>query len=1040
MSHGLIGVFAHHRVAANMLMLLMLLSGLWALQKLNTQFMPSFDLNFVTVRVVWQGASAEDVETGITVPLEQELRTVDSLKTMTSTSAIGIAAITLEFQPKTDMTLALEQVKDLVAQQRNLPETAEEPIITRVIRYEDIGRMLVSGPADLRELRPVVRRIEQELLARGIARVVLNGLPEQEVAIQLPTARLLELGLSLDEVAERVARMSRDLPAGMAGRDDVAHQLRSLDQRRTLQGFAELPLRGDAQHGLVALGDVATIERRPRDGQQLIFHNGRPAVELQLQRSESADALDSARILSDWMAEGRPQLTAGVEVRLFDQSWELIAERINLLLKNGLGGLALVLGMLYLFLSGRLAGRVALTIPASFTAALAVLWLAGGSINMISLFGLIMALGMIVDNAIVVSEHAYTLHQRGANTLHAAEEAAVRMFSPVVSSSITTVAAFIPLMLIGGIIGQIMFDIPLVVICVILATLVITFLILPAQLGKTLRHMDDYRPSHFRQRFDARFEHFREHYFRSAVSWSVHNRAIALSGTLALLILSFGLLAGGRLGFTFFPSPDSTILYANASFVAGTPPQRVERFIDAVHRALWETDAEFGGGIVLTAVPRLRSVVAVGPSTERSGDAFGAVLVELQSPDRREVSNTEFIRAWQTRVTRVPGLETFAVGARMGGPPGRDLEIRLTGSDAASLKAAALDLSEVLGDYPGVSAVEDDMPFGREQLIYRLTPEGRAAGLTVEAVGRQLRAAYDGRIAQIYQDGLDEIEVRVVLPDAERHRMSSLERFAIILPDGRGLPFATVAELVSRQGFEALRHADGRLAVQVFGDVDRTQNNANRVIASLQDSVLPELVARYAVDYSFEGRAADQAETIGDMQMGLVFALLMIYVTLAWVFGSYGWPLVVMAIIPFGILGALVGHWLLGTELTILSLFGLFGLTGIVVNNSIILVSFYQTLREEGMETNAAIVEASCQRLRAVLLTSLTTIVGLVPLLFERSLQAQFLIPMAISLVFGLAFATVLVLGVIPALLSWHEQWAERIGAWRGKRQPAADA
>jgi len=1033
MNNGLIGLFARHRVAANMLMVLMLLGGLWALQKLNTQFMPSFDLNFVTVRVIWPGAGAEDVEAGITVPLEQELRTLDNLKVMTSTSAIGVAAITLEFRPKTDMTLALEQVKDLVAQQRNLPETAEEPIITRVIRYEDIGRMLVSGPADLRELRPAVRRIEQELLARGIARVVLNGMPEDEVTIQVPTARLLELGLSLDEVADRVARTSRDLPAGMVGRDDVAHQLRSLDQQRTAQGFAELPLRSDTLHGLVTLGDVATIERRPRDGQQLIFHNGKPAVELQLQRSETGDALKASRILAEWMEQGRPQLPAGIEIQLFDQNWELIAERIDLLLTNGLGGLVLVLGMLFLFLSGRLAARVAISIPVSFTAALAVLWLLGGSINMMSLFGLIMALGMIVDNAIVVSEHAYTLHQRGASTLHAAEEAALRMFSPVMSSSITTVAAFIPLMLIGGIIGQIMFDIPLVVICVILATLVISFLILPAQLSKTLRNMDGHVPSPFRVRFDAAFDRFRDNFFRTVVTWSVHNRAITLSGTLALLILSFGLLAGGRLGFTFFPAPDGTILYANVSFVAGTPPQRVERFVTDVQNALQETDAEFGGGIVKTAVPRLRRLVAAGGGAERSGDAFGAVMVELISPDRREVTNTEFIRAWQAKVAPVPGLETFAVGARMSGPPGRDLEIRLTGGDVDSLKAAALDLSGVLNNYTGVSAVEDDMPFGREQLIYRLTPEGRAAGLTVEAVGRQLRAAFDGRIAQIYQDGLDEIEVRVVLPDNERHRMAGLERFAIMLPDGRGLPFGTVAELVSRQGFEALRHADSRLAVQVSGDVDRAQNNAGRIIASLQDGVLPELAARYGIDYSFQGRAADQAETIGDMKMGLVFALLGIYVTLAWVFGSYGWPLVVMAIIPFGILGALVGHWVMGTELTVLSLFGLFGLTGIVVNNSIILVSFYQTLRDEGMETGAAIVEASCQRLRAVLLTSLTTIVGLVPLLFERSLQAQFLIPMAISLVFGLAVATALVLVVIPALLSWHEQWAESFAAWRGK-------
>ncbi|ACL72652.1 efflux RND transporter permease subunit [Thioalkalivibrio sulfidiphilus] len=1038
-NRGLIRLFLCHRVAANLLVALMVLSGSWALIKLNTQFFPNFALDFVTVRVVWTGASAEDVETGIITPLEQELRTVDGLRNMTSTAALGVGSITLEFQSGTDMSLASDQVKDIVSQQRNLPEAAEEPVVTRVIRYEPVARMLITGPADMRELRPLVRDFEQQLLDRGIARIDFKGLPEEEMAIQVPMARSLELGMSLDQIGDRVAGISRDLPAGMVGRDDTARQIRSLEQRRDELAFARLPLRSDAEGGLIRLGDVAHIERRPRDNQVSVHYRGEPAVEMQLQRTETADALKSSAILMDWIAEVTPTLPPGVELHLYDQFWELIYERIMLLLKNGIGGLVLVLAILFLFLNGRLALRVAIGIPVAFTTAFLVLWLLGGSINMISLFGFIMSLGIIVDNAIVVSEHAYTQYQRGMTPTQAAERGAKRMLAPVISASLTTVAAFLPLMLIGGIIGNILFDIPLVVVCVILATLVISFLILPAHLKNSMEKIRPPREGSFRARFDARFEHFREHSFRRMVQWATAHSGITLSGAVAVLILAFGLMAGGRIGFTFFPNPEGTVVNAAANFVAGTPPQRVEAFIEHVEEALFEAEEALGGGLIRNVVVRLGSGVEQGGAAQApSGDQFGSILVELVSPDRREVRNTELIRAWQERVRLPAGIELFSITERQAGPPGRDVDVRLTGADPDRLKQAALELTEAMNDYPGVFAVEDDMPFGREQLIYRLRPEGLALGLTTESLGRQLRAAFDGRLAQIYQEGLEEIEVRVVLPDAERHRTAMLERFAVVLPGGGIAPLDTVAELLPRQGFETLRHADGRLAVSVSSEVDRTQNNAARIREQLAADVLPDLAQRHGVTYSFEGRAADQAETLGDMRMGLIFALAMIYLVLAWVFGSYGWPLVVMAIIPFGLLGALVGHWLMGLELTILSLFGLFGLTGIVVNNSIILVSFYQSLREEGMDRELAIVEASCQRLRAVVLTSFTTIAGLIPLLFERSVQAQFLIPMAVSIVFGLGVATVLVLVVIPALLAVHERLADRLSGRSSNEVSAA--
>jgi multidrug efflux pump subunit AcrB len=493
---------------------------------------------------------------------------------------------------------------------------------------------------------------------------------------------------------------------------------------------------------------------------------------------------------------------------------------------------------------------------------------------------------------------------------------------------------------------------------------------------------------------------------------------------LSLLLIAVGLLAGGRLNFVFFPTPEAQILSANATFVAGTPRARVDAFIEHLRETLYRTEKELGkGALVNLAVSIHGAKTAGGHGSERgaTGEQLGALEVELVPPDERSVRNEELTRAWRERIEMPAGLESFTITSRRAGPPGRDLTVRLSGGSAEQLKEAALALTEVLEGTPGVGEVADDLAYGREQLIYSLTPAGEALGLTVEDLGRQLRTAFEGLLVQIFQDGPDEVEVRVKLPEAERSRLGSLYRFNVQLPTGESVPLVSVAEWSSRRGFEILRHAEGRLAVEVAADVSSSVTNVGDIIASLETDILPQLQKRFPVEYSFEGRSADQRETLGDMRKGLILGLVLIYLILAWVFASYGWPLVVMAAIPFGLTGALFGHLSMGIDVTILSLFGLFGLSGIVVNDSIILVSFYKELRGQGLEVKDALVEASCQRLRAVLLTSLTTIAGLTPLLFETSFQAQFLVPMATSIAFGLAFATLLVLLVIPSLLSIHE-------------------
>ncbi|MBJ6136165.1 efflux RND transporter permease subunit [Marinobacter litoralis] len=1030
---GVIGFFVHHRVAGNLVMLVMILGGVLALSRMNLQFFPTFALDYVSVRVVWSGASAEDVERGITDPLEQRLRSVDGLKGMTSTSAQSISSITLEFHEGTDPIQAVDDVRQQVDEFNNLPGDAEEPRITRIERYEPVARVLIFGDVDRSELRQLAYRFEDELLTRGIDRISIRGLPEQQVSIEVPVERLETIGLTLEQIANRVAALSRDLPAGMMAQQDATRELRSVEQRRSPQDFETLPvLSGDRVR--LQLGDIAIIRQENRDSQRLMENKGQPAIELQLQRVEDGDSLAAAAVLENWLADTRPALPPSIQLEVYDETWQLLEDRISLLVSNALSGLIVVITLLYLFLPGRVAAWVAIGIPTAFLAAMAVLWLLGGSINMISLFALIMALGVIVDDAIVVGEDADAHARMGEESLYAAEGAAKRMVWPVLASSLTTVAAFMPLLVVGGIIGNILGDIPLVMICVLVASLLECFIVLPSHLRnafkvKTKRsRTGGIQPpkrnpvSRFRDGFEQRFDRFREGPFRRLSHRSLRYRGVTVSAALALALVTVGLLAGGRLGFNFFPTPEPSVFYANASFVAGTDQRQVQAFMREMQETLAKTEAALGGGLIQHAVTTYGATLGAEGSS-RSGDELGSMLVELVPSDRRSVRNPEFIREWRSRLNLPAGLDALNINERQAGPPGRDVNIRLTGNNANDLKTAADELAQALSTLPGVLDVEDDMPWGREQLIYQVSPFGEALGLTTVDLGRQLRAAFDGRVAQIYQQGRDEMEVRVQLPSDQREQYATLERMTVRVPDGRFVPLAQVMNLDHRQGFQALRHAEGKLAVEVASALNTRIATTDQVLESLEANVLPEIVSRYGVRYSFEGRSADQRETMDDMKTGLVIGLGLMYVVLAWVFASWMLPLIVMAIIPFALIGGLLGHWLMGLQLTILSLFGLFGLSGIVVNNAIILVAFYNQQRQKGLAITDALNEAVVQRVRAVLLTSLTTIGGLTPLLFETSLQAQFLIPMATSIAFGLALSTVLVLLVIPALLSWVEHF-----------------
>ncbi len=1021
--------------AMNMLMIGVLLTGTLSFCFMRREIFPEFDLEIVLINVPYPGASPEEVEEGICQKIEEAVRSIDGIKKMTSVAKEGSGSVVLELRADVDdVDKVVTEVRSEVDRIPSFPELAEDPEVQQITMRYPVIKVGVLAPQgreafDELELRAVTERIREDLLhLKTVTQVNVQGSRDYQIDIEMDENTLRKYGLTLQEVAQIVRRENLELPGGTLRARGEEILLRGKNKQLTGPEIAQLPLVTDPGGVVLTIGDLGTVRDEFIDTTAVCEIDNRPGLVLSVDRTTSEDILAMTAEVRRYVDGAK--LPGGYSLVTWGDRSVDVKDRLDMLIQNGIMGLFLVFLVLAVFLELRLAFWVALGIPVAMLGAGVALFATGQTLNMLSMFALIMALGIIVDDAIVVGEDALAHYQAGEPPLEAAEGGARRMLAPVIASSLTTIAAFLPLMLVGGVIGNVLFDIPLIVVCVIAASLVESFLVLPGHLRQAFEHIHGRPVSALRQRIDARFEQFREGRFRTVVGYSVDNPWTTLSIAVALLLLSVGLFAGGRLAFHFLPSPDGKLIYARTSFVAGTPPARTEAFLAHVKRALRETEAALGGNLVEVATTHRGIVGGADDMPGQVGDQFGTTVVELVEPDSRDVRNTQFMREWRDRVRLPAGIESFSIVERRPGPPGRDIDIRLTdpGNDVAKLKAAALDLASTLGTISGVSGIDDDTPFGQEQLIYRLSAEGRALGLTVEDVGRQLRAAYDGRVAQIFQDGDDEVEVRVVLPDSERHNLASLGDLDlnIVTPSGGSVPLFTVLDVTTRRGFDILRHTDRKLSVRVSAAVDPVVNNINDVIADLEAGPLQMLKTRYGIEYAYEGRRSDQTETLGDMARGGLLALAMIYLVLAWVFASYGWPLVVMSVIPFGIIGALLGHWLMGLDLTILSLFGLFGLSGIVVNDSIILVMFYKQQKERGVAWRQAIVEATCQRLRAVLLTSLTTIAGLTPLMFETSRQAQFLIPMAVTISFGLAVATLLVLLVVPSLLCLHESFALR--------------
>ncbi|EFL89178.1 efflux RND transporter permease subunit [Ahrensia sp. R2A130] len=1123
---GLVSLFARHRNAANLVMVLMVIFGAVALGRINTQFFPKIEIPVVTVSVAWSGASAEDVEAGILEILEPELRYLDGVDRLTSRAREGIASVGIEYETGVDMKEAVREVETAVKAVTLLPEDSETPVVRQSTRgFDRVARLALTGDVSETALRFYAKKIRDDLIERGIDKIIFTGLRTRELHVDIPERELRRLNVTIGDVSDTISANSRDLPSGnMEG--SVEKQLRTLAEAETPRELAALEVRSFDSGEKVLLGDIATITDGYKDGEPRGFIAGKPAIQIEIQRADSADTLRTNQLLQSYVAEVADQLPAGLELYQYDIRANALTERIMLLVTNGLGGLLIVVAVLFIFLNARIAFWVAAGIPVAMLATIGIMWLLGQSINMISLFGLIMMLGIIVDDAIVVGEHTATRFTAGDGPYEAAENGAGQMVTPVSAAMITTLAAFGPILVIQGGIGQIMGVLPIVVMAVIIASLVECFLILPGHLAHTLQprvkrrwsywrqftlalligvfatsvaepgsggwfvelsngmlswvrgylplpifpgsaqglvdfiqaqrasvsgpvfigalavvayalsvameaifallgvwkrrrdakagRSDIIEDGRFRRGFDKQFNRFRDGIFDKMVRGTYHFRYLTIGIAAALFAVGVvGMIGGGKVGFVFFPSAEAENINARLVFNAGMPEDKAIDAITRIEAALKQAEQELTGGDEKLIVASFATLGQAGRST---GDNVASIRVQLTSSEVRTVRTPEITKAWRRAMPKIAGVRRAAIFESRGGPPGRDIDIQLQGPDAAVLKGAATAIVPLVAQITGVSGAADDLAYGKPELTMQLLPRGAALGFSTDNVGRQLRNAFEGAIPRKFADGDDEVTIRVskVMREAGT---AALRNFELKSPAGDFVPLSEVVSISEKQGFAAIERIDGKTNVSVTADIDTNVSSTEEAIAALEASGLPAIVDRFGIDYKYSGRDEERREAFADLQIGAIIALSIIYIVLAWVFASYWRPLAVMLIIPFGVVGAVYGHYLIGIKLTILSFIGLLGLAGILVNDSIILVTRLDERLNGGDEPSEAAIGASRDRLRAVLLTSLTTIGGLVPLMFEKSLQAQFLLPMATTMVFGLASATILVLFLVPAFI-----------------------
>lgn len=1033
---GVLSYFTRHRTAANLLLVVMIVLGLIAGPNMRAQSLPDVILDNVSVFVEWRGAGAEDIDAAIVQVLEPVLLAIEGVESSSSSSRENGASVTLEFEPDWDMGRAADDVQTAVDAITTFPEEAEDPKVTRGVWRDRVTDVVITGPVGVAQLGLYADEMITRLFAAGVTRTTVRGLAAPQTIVEVPSINLMAHDITMAQIAAAIAQEVDADPAGDVTGANT--RVRTGVEKRTPDQIAAITLRVNPDRSKLSVGDIATVRVEGIARARGYFVGDDPAMSIRVDRSAQGDAIAiQARVeqVARDMAETLPE---GVKVDLIRTRSEQISGRLTLLLDNGVTGLALVVALLFLFLNARIAFWVAAGIPVAMLAAVALMFAAGITLNMISLFALIITLGIVVDDAIVVGEHADArMRKLNEGPVQASENAARHMAMPVFSATLTTVIAFFGLTFISGRFGDMMADIPFTVIVVLLASLAECFLILPHHLSHALRHTAKRHWYDMPSRIVNRgFVWMRSALFRPLMAGVIRARYPVIALSVLMLASQLALVVRGDVSWRFFNAPEQGSVTGNFAMAPGATREDSLEMMRELQRATDELAAEY---TAIHGISPLTYVIAeIGGNAMRglSGaenkdpDQLGGISIELIDADLRPYSSFAFVADLQDRVVHHPLAETVSFRGWRAGPGGEALDVQLSGASAETLKAAAEALKGALLRFPEVSALEDNLTYDKEELILDLTPQGQALGFDIDGLGRVLRHRLGGIEAATYPLGPRSAEIRVELPEGEL-TADFLERTQLRAAAGSYVPLADIVSVERRAGFSTVRRENGVRLISVTGDVSEDDPvRAQAVMRALTDEILPAIASEYQVEWRLAGLSEQEDAFLADAKLGLILTLTGIYIVLAWVFSSWTRPIVVMSIIPFGLVGTIYGHAWWDVPLSMFTVVGLLGMTGIIINDSIVLVATVdEYARDRGLVPS--IIDGAADRLRPIMLTTLTTVLGLAPLLFEQSQQAQFLKPTVITLVYGLAFGMVMVLLVVPALLAVQHDLARQTGALR---------
>ncbi len=1027
---GAIRWMAQNHVAANLLMMLFVVGGLVMLRSIKQEIFPEVSLDAIQIQVPYPGASPEEIEDGIILKIEESLTGVDGIKEIRSEAREGMGVVLAVIEDSADPDIVLQDIKNEVDRIVTFPEDAEEPVISKLVNRREVISVVVYGDMGEKALREMAEEIRDELLEEpNITQVDLAGVRPYEVSIEIPEETLRALNLSLREVAERVRRASLDVPGGRIKAQGGEILIRTKEKRYTANEYKKIVLLTKDDGTALTLGEIAHVRDTFEDVDLFSRFNGKPAAMVKVFRVGEQKPLEISRTVKSFVQERSKSLAPGVHLAVWNDTSEILKERMNLLIRNACLGLILVFLVLGAFLEIGLALWVMLGIPISFLGAMFFMPSLGLSINMISLFAFIMALGIVVDDAIVVGESVYDHRSKGKSRLKAAIDGTLEVGVPVVFSVLTTIVAFIPLIFVTGVIGKFIRVIPIVVISIFVVSLIESLFVLPAHLsmGSGRRNGSGNRV-HFYDKgriwVSKGLDRIIWGPYKALLTKALEYRYVTCAISVAILLLVLGVIKGGIIKFTFMPEVESDIIRVFIQLPVGAPVEdtlKVQEFV--VEKGL-EAVSEFRKRVT-NGTNILRGVYAVTGGTIPGGGPTGGsmhfgthianIRMALEPYDIRGFSTTELLNRWRELVGTIPGVDSITFKANLV-HMGANIDVQLAHQDPEVLVKAKDRLKRALAAYPGVYNIEDTYAQGKQEFKVRIKAIGKVLGLTEESLGRELRAAFYGAEAVRLQRGRNEIKVMVRFPPSRRKSVYDLETMRIKTPAGGEVPLREVATIIPGRGYSIINRFDRKRVVDVTANVDKKRANAEDILEELKHGILRELEKDYpGLTYTMQGEERERRESMESMMSGFVLALFGIYALLAIVFKSYIQPVIIMLAIPFGIIGAILGHMIMGYNLSILSMFGIVALAGVVVNDSLLLVDRANNERRRGAPALGSLISAGTRRFRPILLTSLTTFFGLTPMILETSVQAQFLIPMAISLGFGILFATFITLLIIPA-------------------------